>query len=97
MGWTTIHSLLWHAAEPGCRPHEFVEVSARLINTLYAFVHSAAAHASAETGFLHLADTDELLLLSHSLGGSIAFSVLTGVESTSTHVSWPAYILHGKM
>ena len=66
------------AAEPGCRPHEYVEVSARLINTLYAFVHSASAHPSAETRFLRLADTDELLLLSHSLGGSVAFSVLTG-------------------
>lgn len=66
------------AAEPGCRPHEFVEVSARLINTLYAFVHSADEHQSAETEFLRLADTDKLLLLSHSLGGSVAFSVLTG-------------------
>ena len=52
-----------------------MEVSARLINTLYAFVHSAAAHHSAETHFLRLADTEELLLLSHSLGGSVAFSV----------------------
>lgn len=66
------------AAEPGCRPHEFVKVSARLINTLYAFVHSADEHQSAETDFLRLADTDNLLLLSHSLGGSVAFSVLTG-------------------
>lgn len=65
-------------AGPGCRPHEYVEVSARLINTLYAFVHSAASHPSRETRFLDLADTDKLLLLSHSLGGSVAFSVLTG-------------------
>ena len=53
-------------------------MSARLINTLYAFVHTASKHASRETDFLHLADTDQLLLLSHSLGGSVAFSVLTG-------------------
>lgn len=48
------------------------------MNTLYAFVHSASAHHSAETRFLRLADIDELLLLGHSLGGSVAFSVLTG-------------------
>ena len=65
-------------AGPGCRPDEYVEVSARLINTLYAFAHSAASHPSRETRFLDLADPDELLLLSHSLGGSVAFSVLTG-------------------
>ena len=74
------HRHTLRAAEPGCRPHEFVEVSARLINTLYAFVHSADEHQSAETEFLRLADTDKLLLLSHSLGGSVAFSVLTGRE-----------------
>ena len=56
-------------------------MSARLINTLYAFVHTASKHASRETNFLHLADTDELLLLSHSLGGSVAFSVLTGEKA----------------
>ena len=61
-----------------------MEVSARLVNTLYAFVQSAAAHHSAETRFLRLADTDELLLLSHSLGGSVAFSVLTGQHVSDT-------------
>ena len=81
------------AAEPGCRPHEFVEVSARLINTLYAFVHSATDHPSAETRFLRLADTEELLLLSHSLGGSVAFSVLTG-QCVHIACSGPRYGTH---
>ncbi len=72
-----------------------MEVSARLINTLYAFVHSASGHPSAETVFLRLADTDELLLLSHSLGGSVAFSVLTGQCSEvicSVPSPWPTVL-----
>ena len=67
-----------------------MEVSARLINTLYAFVHSALAHPSAETRFLKLADTEELLLLSHSLGGSVAFSVLTG-QYFHVSCNWPRH------
>ena len=62
-------------------------MSARLINTLYAFVHTAAKQGSRETDFLRLADTDELLLLSHSLGGSVAFSVLTGEKNSFVSAS----------
>ena len=46
--------------------------SAKLINTLYNYI------ASEKPGFLHKADTDELVLLSHSLGGFIAFKTLAG-------------------
>jgi hypothetical protein len=58
-----------------------VDVSARLINTLYEFIHGAS-HVGAgprpALTFLDYADVDKLLLLSHSLGGYVAFSVLTG-------------------
>ena len=46
--------------------------SAKLINTLYSYI------ASEEPGFMQKADTDELVLLSHSLGGFIAFKTLAG-------------------
>ena len=56
-------------------------MSARLINMLYAFVHTASKHTSRDTDFLHLVNTYELLLLSYSLGGSVAFSMLTGEKT----------------
>ena len=46
--------------------------SAKLINTLYDYI------ASNSPDFMQKGDTDELVLLSHSLGGFIAFKTLAG-------------------
>ena len=59
-------------AEPGCRKDAVVIPSAKLINTLYDYI------ASEKPDFMRKADTDELVLLSHSLGGFIAFKTLAG-------------------
>lgn len=57
-----------------------MNVSARIINTLYDFIKGAELRGALthDLAFLKLADLDRLLLLSHSLGGFVAFKVLTG-------------------
>ena len=68
-------------SEPGCRP-DWIYTSAGLINTLYDFILDKTrmdpTNADAEFLFLRNADLEELILLSHSLGGAIALDVLTG-------------------
>nr|QOL01183.1 putative extracellular protein CSOL_101 [Pseudococcomyxa simplex] len=66
---------------PGCRQDAIVDVSARLINTLYDFIENVTngdLGANREFDFLRRANLGQLLLLSHSLGAFVACDVLTG-------------------
>lgn len=66
-------------AGQGCRKGVLIAPSAGLINTLYGFIGNVS---KAKTGtapqFLSAADPDRLLLLAHSLGGYVAFKLLSG-------------------
>ena len=77
-------------AGPGCRQDAIVDVSARLINTLYDFIEnvtSSGSDANPDVAFLRRANLGELLLLSHSLGAFVACDVLTGKQSRSLSAS----------
>lgn len=68
-------------AGPGCRQDAIVDVSARLINTLYDFIENVTngdLGANRDFDFLRRANLGQLLLLSHSLGAFVACDVLTG-------------------
>ena len=53
--------------------------SAGFVNTLYSFIDGAGkAKPGDMPDFLSRADTQRLLLLSHSLGGYVAFKLLGG-------------------
>lgn len=61
-----------------------MDVSASLINTVYEFVENVTHSkdgATPDLAFLQRANLDQLLLLSHSLGGSVACNILTGMSS----------------
>lgn len=66
-------------------------MSPRLINTLYDFLHSE------KPGFIHKGDTDQLLLLSHSLGGSVGFEALAGESTLATCSGTAALLVHMTM
>ena len=78
-------------AGPGCRKDDIIAVSPRLINTLYDFLHSE------KPGFIHKGDTDQLLLLSHSLGGSVGFEALAGESTLATCSGTAALLVHMTM
>lgn len=59
-------------AGPGCRKDAVIAPSPRLINTLYDYLHSR------KPAFMEKGDIDQLLLLSHSLGGSVGFEAIAG-------------------
>lgn len=63
-------------AGPGCRKDAIIAPSPRLINTLYDYLRSR------KPDFMQKGDADQLLLLSHSLGGSVGFEALAGQPMT---------------
>jgi hypothetical protein len=79
-------------AGPGCRQDAIVDVSARLINTLYDFIENVTngdLGANREFDFLRRANLGQLLLLSHSLGAFVACDVLTGMPFSRHEVDTP--------
>ena len=70
-------------AGPGCRQDAIVMASARLVNTLYDFIHNVTHGGTnadkASFKFLDSANLDQLLLLGHSLGGNVACAILSGM------------------
>ncbi|CAL8464883.1 g4418 [Coccomyxa elongata] len=76
---------------PGCRQDAIVDASARLINTLYDFIHNVT-HGNNNAGkpsltFLQRANLDQLLLLGHSLGGFVACDILSGGCETDSSIT----------
>ena len=66
-------------AEPGCREGVIIAPSAGFVNTLYNFIDGASkTKQGVLPDCLSRADTEQLLLLSHSLGGYVSFKLLGG-------------------